>query len=199
MWLAALLHAAWTPWPPRLPEPHLPQPEKTSRWGGGTSPWRGAASPSLHTECALAPRTVSNAISPNTLSRRDAAAAAFPLALAPLVVPRNAAAAATACDTKAVKRLAATAELLDLAVQASYKSNHQGLHHAHLRHHTRTPTLHPYSCTPTPAETVAPLHCMSCRRARCRHGARLQVLGLGFRVTVRARARARVRARVRVS
>ena len=150
MWLAALLHAAWTPWPPRLPEPHLPQPEKTSRWGGGTSPWRGAASPSLHTECALAPRTVSNAISPNTLSRRDAAAAAaaaFPLALAPLVVPRSAAAAAAtagaACDAKAVKRLAATAELLDLAVQASYKSNHQGLHHAHLRHHTRTPTLHP--------------------------------------------------------
>ena len=184
MWLAALLHAAWTPWPPRLPEPHLPQPEKTSRWGGGTSPWRSAASPSVHTECALTPRTVSDAISPNTLSRRDAAAAAaaaFPLALAPLVVPRNAAAAATACDTKAVKRLAATAafplalaplvvprnaaaaaatagaacdakavkrlaataELLDLAVQASYESNHPGLHHAHLRHRTRTPTLHP--------------------------------------------------------
>ena len=147
MWFAALLHAAWTLWPPRVPEPHLPQPQKTSRWGGGTSPWRSAAFPSLHTECALAPRTVSNAISPNILSRRDAAAAAFPLALAPLVVPRSAAAAAAtagaACDAKAVKRLAATAELLDLAVQASYESNHPGLHHAHLRHRTRTPTLHP--------------------------------------------------------
>ena len=145
MFLPALLQDAWKPWPPRLPEPHLPQPEKTSRWGGGTSPWRSAASPSLHTECALAHRTVSNAISPNTLSRRDAAAAAFPLALAPLVVPRNAAAAAAtagaACDTKAVKQLAATTELLDLAVQASYESNHPGLHHAHLRHHTRTPVV----------------------------------------------------------
>ena len=71
------------------------------------------------------------------------------------MVPRNAAAAAAvsqaapaaaatagaACDTKAVKQLAATTELLDLAVQASYESNHPGLHHAHLRHHTRTPVV----------------------------------------------------------
>ena len=53
------------------------------------------------------------------------AAAAFPLVLAPLAVPRAAAAAAAVptagapCDKKTAKRLAATVELLDLAVQAS--------------------------------------------------------------------------------
>ena len=55
---------------------------------------------------------------------RTMAAAAFPLVLAPLAVPRAAAAAAVPtagapCDKKTAKRLAATVELLDLAVQAS--------------------------------------------------------------------------------
>ena len=130
MWLGvALLPAAWTPRPLRLPELRLLQPERTSPWGGSTSPWHSAAAPSpRHMARTLAPRTFSHAIS-HTLSRRDATAAAaravaavaLPLALVPLAVPRAAAAAAptagATCDKKTAKRLAATAELLDLAVQ----------------------------------------------------------------------------------
>jgi hypothetical protein len=118
MWLGALTHAAWMPRPLRLPE-------KTSLCGVSTSPWRSATSPSpRHTAPDLAPRTVSHAIS-LSLSRRDAtaaaAAAAFPLALTPRAAAAAAAAptAGASCDKKTAKRLAATVELLDLAVQAS--------------------------------------------------------------------------------